>query len=87
MAAEVHKTYNINLVINIKRGKDELEFAKAEADRFHTYISDGKELAWAKEQIQKLHSMIFMPSADQIKNELVERLKKEDDTTPDEAGA
>ncbi len=73
------KQYRINVTVNIRRGKDEIEFARMETEKLHQLIASDKQADWAKTQVEKLHKMIFMPDVKNIKNELLQLLKNEDD--------
>lgn len=76
-AALTPRVYNVNLTINLKRGKEEIDLAKVELERLHKLIASQTEVNWAKEQIEKTHKMIFLPSAEQIKKELVTKLNED----------
>lgn len=75
----VNKHYNIQLTVVVKRGKEEMEFVNKEADRMHNLISSDKEIAWAKARLEKLHELVLIPSSDEIKTQLKDKLSKEDD--------
>ena len=75
----VTKNYSINVVVNIKRGKEEMEFARIESDRLHNLLGSGQEAAWAKQQIERIHELIFLPPADRVKTALLKELDKETD--------
>lgn len=74
----INKHYNISLVINLKRGKDEIELADKEMTRLHQLIAGGTEADWAKNQVSSIHRMVFVPDTEQIKNELTSKLEEAD---------
>jgi hypothetical protein len=69
---------SITVVLNLKRIKDEVDYANKESDRLHALIAADKQVEWAKEQLQRLHEMIFLPSAEQVRNELIDTINKAD---------
>lgn len=77
--APAQKTYNINVTINVKRGKEEVDFARTETEKLYGLIGSEKHTDWAKDRIESIHEMIFLPPADKIKDELTKKL--EEDTT------
>jgi len=74
----VNKNYTVNLSVQVKRSKEELDFALKETDRLHELIKAGAEVEWAKARIEALHKMVFSPCPDSVKSEMMDALKKAD---------
>lgn len=74
-AAAVSKTYNVSVTINLKRSKEEIDFSRSETDKLYNLISTQVETAWAKDRIESIHKMIFMPSTEEIASQVKEKLK------------
>lgn len=77
-AAAAQKIYNVTVNLQIKRGKEEIDFARSETDKLHNLIATDKEIDWAKTRIVALHEMIFLPPTEVIKTDLVAKLKEVD---------
>ena len=76
-AAPKNSIINIALTVNIKRSKEEIDYADKETNKLHNLIANDKEIDWAKGRIEKIQDMIFSP-AEQVKSELVEKLREVD---------
>lgn len=75
------KIYNITVNVQIKRGKEEIEYASRETDKLYNLIATGTETDWAKTRIVRIQDMIFKPSADELKTELLKKLEEADNET------
>ena len=73
------KTFHINVNIHLKRTKEEIDFAKSETEKLHQLVIGQQEQGWAKERIQRLHEMIFLPDPKAFKKGLVDSIKDDSD--------
>jgi hypothetical protein len=76
--SSVAKTYNINITLQMKRSKEEVEVARGELERLHGYIEKGTELPWAKKRIEDVTTLLLLPNPDQIKSAIRAKLEDED---------
>lgn len=79
MAAASSRVYNINVTVQLKRGKDEVEFAIKETEKLHNLLSTGPEERlknWVMDRIEKIQEMVLFPDAAQIRSEIQSALKK-----------
>jgi hypothetical protein len=77
------KTYNINVTVQVKRSKDEVELVKSELERLHGYIEKRNEVDWAKKRIEDVMTLTLLPNADQIKGALKSSLEDEEESAAD----
>ena len=74
------KQFVLNITINFKRGKDELEFAQKEAERLHALLKETALNEWAKKRLEKLQELVLGgPDAEMLKTELEARLSNKED--------
>jgi hypothetical protein len=76
-AKHIHKHYTIHLIVNVKRGKEEMDFVNKESDRLYKLIEGGTEAEWAKRRLEKVQDMVLNP-AEQISTELSNKLTQQD---------
>lgn len=66
----------LNVTINFKRGKDELDYARQESERLYNLIST-EEKSWAKDRIEKLQEFVLLgPDAESLKDRLQAKLEE-----------